>query len=178
MKPYPHKFTAAARTRVVGNVVITAPALQPIATAAPAEFDGPGGTWSPETLLCAVVANCFVLTFRGLARAAHFNWTAIECRVEGTLEHVEDKTQFTRFATVVKLTVPPGAEATRARLLLGRAEYSCLIANSLRGERTLSTEIATDNAMTEPRDRPLEWAGEDLERRACGNGLRTGGGRL
>lgn len=165
MEPYPHHYAASASARVIGNVVITAPAVQSVATAPQGQFDGPGGIWSPETLLCAVVANCFVLTFRGLARAAHFNWIAIDCRVEGTLEHVEDKTQFTKFATVVRLAVPPAADAAKARLLLGRAEYSCLIANSLRGERTLSAEIAATDAMTERRERPREWAIEDIEPR-------------
>ena len=32
-----------------------------IDTAPLARFDGRGGTWSPETLLCASVADCFIL---------------------------------------------------------------------------------------------------------------------
>jgi organic hydroperoxide reductase OsmC/OhrA len=141
MKPYPHHYTAAASAQAIGNVLLSASALPPIETAPPPEFDGPGGIWSPEMLLCAAVADCFILTFRAFARAAHFNWIALDCRVEGVLEHIGNTTQFTRFATAVRLSVPPGADAIKAKRLLGRAEQGCLIANSLRGERTLSLEV-------------------------------------
>src|SRR6185312_15565522 len=85
MKPFPHRYAASARAGAIGRVVISAPAVPLSDTPPRPEFDGPGGTWSPEMLLCAAVADCFVLTFRGVARAAHFNWTALECRVEGVL---------------------------------------------------------------------------------------------
>lgn len=104
--------------------MISAPALPPIKTAPPPEFDGPGGTWSPETLLCAAIADCFILTFRGVARAAHFNLIALDCRVQGVLEHIGDETRFTQFATAARLTIPPGADMTKARLLLSRAEQN------------------------------------------------------
>jgi len=142
MKPFPHRYAASARARAIGRVVISAPAM-PHTGIAPPEFDGPGGSWPPEMLLCAAVADCFVLTFRGVARAAHFNWSALECRVEGVLERVENATHFTRFALTARLTLPPGADETRARLLLGQAEHACLIANSLRGERTFSMELVS-----------------------------------
>ena len=153
MKPYPHHYAASASARAIGSVMISAPALPAIETAAPPEFDGPGGTWSPEVLLCAALADCFVLTFRAVARAAHFNWIDLECRVEGVLEHSGNTTQFTRFATAARLTVPPGADEAKARRLLERAEHGCLIANSLRGERVLAIEVinvTAANAALEP----------------------------
>lgn len=165
MKPYPHHYAASASARAIGSVMVSAPALPSIETAAPPEFDGPGGTWSPETLLCATVADCFILTFRGVARAAHFNWIALDCRVEGVLEHIGDKTQFTRFATVARLTVPLGADRAKARLLLARAEHACLIANSLRGERTLSTEVVSAESASDLRvstdERSVERVGQN-----------------
>ena len=162
MKPYPHHYAASAGARAIGSVTISAPALPPIETAPPPEFGGPGGTWSPETLLCAAVADCFALTFRGVARAAHFNWIALDCRVEGVLEHTGDATRFTGFATVARLTVPPGADRAKARLLLNRAEHACLISNSLRGERTLSTEVVSVEPAGDPHDGPDQGAGKDI----------------
>lgn len=141
MHPYPHLYRAAARGSPAGAVTVASPPLPDIETAPPPEFDGPGGTWSPETLLCAAVADCFILTFRGVSRAAKFDWLKLECRVEGTLERVESQSQFTRFASHVTLTVPAGADAVKARALLERAEHGCLVANSLRGTRTLVTEV-------------------------------------
>ena len=161
MKPYPHHYAASANARAIGSVMISAPALPAIETAAPPEFDGPGGAWSPEVLLCAALADCFVLTFRSVARAAHFNWIDLECRVEGVLEHIGNTTQFTRFATAARLTVPPGADAATARRLLERAEHGCLIANSLRGERTLASDVINVTAASDALEPAAESPGDD-----------------
>ena len=125
----------------VGAVTVASPQLPDIETAPPPQFDGPGGVWSPESLLCAAVADCFVLTFRSISRAARLDWQRIECRVEGTLERVEGVAQFTRYATFATLTVTVGSDIAKARALLERAEHSCLVSNSLRGVRTLEAEI-------------------------------------
>jgi len=134
-------------------VTVSAPGVPPIETAPPPEFDGPGGVWSPETLLIAAVADCFILTFRAVARAARFEWIALDCRVEGTLERIEGQARFTDFATTVRLVVPAGADATQARRLLERAEHGCLVANSLRGKRALSTDVVTAESATDTAQR-------------------------
>lgn len=141
MHPYPHTYIASASGKTVGAVGVTSPALPNLETAAPPQFDGPEGVWSPETLLCASVADCFVLTFRAIARASKFEWVQLECRVEGLLERVERVSQFTRFTTFAKLTVTEDADVARARKLLEDAEHGCLVANSLRATRVLDAEI-------------------------------------
>jgi organic hydroperoxide reductase OsmC/OhrA len=139
--PYPHLYRVSASGSSAGEVSVASPQLTPIATTPPPEFDGPPGHWSPETLLCAAVADCFILTFRSVSRVARFEWLKLECRVEGTLERVENQAQFTRFASLATLTVPPGADAAKARALLERAEHACLVSNSLRGTRSLDIQV-------------------------------------
>jgi organic hydroperoxide reductase OsmC/OhrA len=141
MKAYPHIYTASAEGTGVGFVAVTTEQLAPIETAPPPQFDGPGGLWSPETLLCASVADCFILTFRAVARAARLEWLELECRVSGTLDRIERVSQFTQFTTFARLFVPVGADEVKARELLERAEQGCLVANSLRGTRDLQAEI-------------------------------------
>jgi len=141
MHPYPHTYTAEASGAPAGTVAVTATALPQIEATAPPQFDGPPGFWSPETLLCASIANCFVLTFRSIGGAARFKWVSLDCRVEGVLERVNAQVRFTRYTTHARLTVPSGANEVAARGLLERAEQACLIANSLSGARSLSIEI-------------------------------------
>lgn len=166
MKPYPHHYTASASARATDVVTVSAPSLPSIETAAPPEFDGPGGLWTPEALLCAAVADCFILTFRALARAAHFDWLSLDCEVVGVLEHIGNISQFTRFETRARLNVAAGADHGKAHVLLGRAEDSCLIANSLRGERTLSTEVLDGEAKGAAAHHPEVSSGEAIERPA------------
>jgi len=141
MHPYPHLYRASAAGQPAGGVKVTSPELPDIETAPPPEFDGPGGVWSPETLLCASVADCFILTFRGVTRAAKFEWISLDCRVQGTLERVEGKSRFTKFSTLATLRVAAGSDIAKARSLLERAEHGCLIANSLTGERVLEADV-------------------------------------
>jgi organic hydroperoxide reductase OsmC/OhrA len=141
--PFPHVYSVAADAQSTGNVTLTAARVAAISSAPPAEFDGPGDLWSPEGLLCAAVADCFVLTFRAIARASKFEWTTLRCRVDGVLERADGVTKFTRFTTHATLTVPTGAEADKARLLMDKAEHGCLVSNSLTAARELVAEVIT-----------------------------------
>jgi organic hydroperoxide reductase OsmC/OhrA len=89
MHPYPHTYAVAACAGATGYVEVDSPGLPAIRTSAPPQFDGPAGVWSPETLLCAAIADCFILTFRAVSRAARFEFINLECQVEGTLERAE-----------------------------------------------------------------------------------------
>lgn len=146
MKPYPHVYQAGALGSATGTVLVSAAGLPDLTTAAPPQFDGPEGIWSPETMLIASLADCFILTFRGVSRVARFEWEKLEAQVEGTLERVTGVTYFTRYSTHATLTVKAGADLAKAEELLERAEKLCLVANSLRGERLLETTIKTLDA--------------------------------
>jgi organic hydroperoxide reductase OsmC/OhrA len=141
MHPYPHIYTVSAAGAPAGLVDVSAAQLPTLQTAPPPEFDGPGGVWSPESLLCASLADCFLLTFRAVSRMAQLQWLSVDCRVEGVLERVERVPQFTRFTTFANLTVPAGTDVAKARDLLERAEHSCLISNSLRATRALEAQV-------------------------------------
>lgn len=141
MHPYPHLYFASAAGQPAGGVAVTSPGLPEIATASPPEFDGPGGVWSPEALLCASIADCFVLTFRSLASASRFEWMGLTCRVDGVLDRAEGVTRFTGYTTHAKLEVPRASDLAKARTLLEKAEQKCLVANSLLGTRALVAEV-------------------------------------
>ena len=146
LKPYPHIYVAGARAAASGTVLVRSAKLPDLQTAPPPEFDGPGGMWSPETLLVASIADCFILTFRGVARAARVEWQTLEAQVEGTLERIEGVTRFTRYLTRATLSVSTTADVGKARELLERAEKLCLVANSLSGERVLEATVNTREA--------------------------------
>ncbi len=142
MHPFPHRYTVSAVVRPDGDVPLSTDGVRVIESAPPKEFDGPGNQWSPEGLLTAAVADCFVLGFRAIAAASKFAWINLEARTEGTLDRVEGRMRFTRFDTHAKLQVPPGADVERAKKLLEKAESTCLVANSLSSERHLTVDVA------------------------------------
>lgn len=141
MHPYPHLYTVQAAASPEGDVPVTSAGLPALATAAPAEFDGPGDRWSPETLLVAAVADCYLLSFRGVARANKFAWQSLECTVEGTLDRIEGKTRFTHVVVRATLRVPAGTDEAKAVQLMQRADHVCLISNSLVAERRVESTV-------------------------------------
>lgn len=141
MHPYPHLYTVQASAMPEGDAPVSSPRLPTLVTAPPAEFGGPGDRWSPETLLCAAVADCFLLSFRAVARASKFDWQALECQVDGTLDRVDGVTRFTQMNVVATLRVPAGANHDKAVKLMEKSEHVCLISNSLVAERLLETTV-------------------------------------
>jgi peroxiredoxin-like protein len=141
MQSLPHHYAVVASGTAEGAVALASEGLPSLASAPPAEFGGPGDHWSPETLLVAAIADCFVLTFRAIARASKLPWVSLRCEVEGTLDRVERATQFTDFLVRASLHLPPGANEEQAHRLLERAEKSCLITNSLKGSSRLEATL-------------------------------------
>lgn len=141
MHEFPHHYHVDAEAEAEGNVLVSVENLPTLHCAPPAEFDGPGDQWSPEHLLTASVANCFILTFRAVARASGLEWTALECDVDGVLDRVDRVTRFTALELRVTLDVPEGVGESKALRLLEKAEHACLITNSMTAEVRLDATV-------------------------------------
>jgi organic hydroperoxide reductase OsmC/OhrA len=146
MHPFPHIYRVTAAVQGDGDIALESPGLPTLVTNTPAEFDGPGDRWSPETLFVAAIADCFLLTFRGIARASRMAWESIECDVTGKLERPERVSRFTEVMIRARLRIPPGTSDDQARRILTRAEETCLITRSL----TAATHLELEVLMAEP----------------------------
>jgi len=141
MQDLPHHYRVAANAGPEGDVNLASNDLDPIPSAPPAEFGGPGNRWSPETLLVAAVADCFILSFRAIARASKLSWVSLKCDVEGKLERMDGTTKFTVFTIDATLDVPNDTREERATRILEKAEASCLITNSMSGATHLNAVV-------------------------------------
>lgn len=145
MQDYPHHYIASADAACEGIIDVSSPGLETLPSLAPAEFGGPGDLWSPETFLVAAVADCFILTFRAIARASKFEWNSLSCEVDGVLDRVDKVTQFTDYHIKVVLHLPAGSNEKKAERLLHKSEQVCLVTNSLTGRRHLQSTIVLDD---------------------------------
>jgi len=141
MQDLPHHYVVAADAEAAGNVVLSSSGVDDLLSAAPAEFGGPGDQWSPESLLVAAVADCFILSFRAISRASRLEWNALTCEVQGTLDRVDRVTQFTHFNVVARLDVAADTDVNKAERLLEKAEKACLITNSLKADSHLEATV-------------------------------------
>ncbi|MGA8278652.1 MAG: OsmC family protein [Rhodanobacteraceae bacterium] len=143
MHELPHHYTVEASAGPDGQATLWGDSLDTIPFAAPVGFGGPGNQWSPEALLVAAVASCFILSFRAIARASKLSWMSLKCDVDGTLERVDGAMKFTTFVVRPTLEVPQDTDEERAHRLLEKAEQTCLITNSLSGETQLDARVLT-----------------------------------
>ena len=97
----------------------------------PPEFQGEPGLWTPEHLLVASVATCFLATFRAVAENSKLQVVRLEVEAEGVLEKQEGGFRFTRVLVRPRLTIADAADQERAQRLLEKAERACLISRSL-----------------------------------------------
>jgi peroxiredoxin-like protein len=141
VQDYPHTYVVAASAQSGSNLTTSSPGLADLEAAAPAEFGGPGDQWSPETLLVAAVADCFILSFKAIAKASKMEWTSLSCDVDGVLEKADRVTRFTAFHIRATLDVPDGTREDKAERLMAMAEKSCLITNSLIADSNLEAEV-------------------------------------
>ena len=146
MQAFPHHYSVIASASTQGDVMLAGDRLPAIPSAPPTEFGGPGDRWSPETLFVAAVADCFVLTFRGIAGVSRFPWVSLECNVTGTVDRVDRVTQFTELRVRARLRVPAGAKEDQAQRLLAKAEETCLVTNSLRVQPRLESIVEFEEA--------------------------------
>jgi organic hydroperoxide reductase OsmC/OhrA len=164
MESYRYETTAnwiGARKGIVHDSSIS----PPVAFSAPPEFQGEAGIWTPEHMLVASVASCFITTFRAIAEISKFEARALEVTVEGFVEKAEHGYQrlgeippltqgtegivkkqdhgysFTRVFVRPRLTVAKETDRDRGLRLLEKAEHSCLVSRSLRSEIVLEPEI-------------------------------------
>ena len=141
MQKLPHSYDITATAQASSTVTNTKAGLPDLEIAPPASFDGPGDIYSPEDLLVASIASCFILSFRAIAGPSRLDWESISVDVAGTLDSVERAIQFTGFETGVSLSLAAGASREKAEKLLHKADQACFITNSLKAPASLELNI-------------------------------------
>jgi organic hydroperoxide reductase OsmC/OhrA len=141
MEPFPHYYSVTAAAGGQGEISLESRGVQPLRSAAPRQFGGPGNLWSPETLLVGAVADCFVLTFRAVAGLSRLDWVSISCDVEGTVERIDSVTRFTRVVVRPRLRMAEGSDPTVAYRVLARTEQNCLVTRSLNADVQFEPDV-------------------------------------
>ena len=150
MQPLPHHYNVTVAAHEKGPTEITSPGLNPLISAPPREFDGPGNLWSPETFVVAAVADCLVLTFRAIATVAKISWTNVVCDATAVVDRSDGVTRFTEVRLHVRLSLPFSDDAEKARKVLEKAEKACLIGNSLKCPPTIEAEVIIEQPALAP----------------------------
>jgi peroxiredoxin-like protein len=109
--------------------------------AAPPEFGGEPGLWTPEHLLVASVSTCFVSTFRAVAEASKVEFDGVEIQTEGMIEKLEGGFRFTKITLKPQVVIHEEKDRERVGRLLEKAERVCLVSRSLACTIVLDAKI-------------------------------------
>jgi len=109
--------------------------------AAPPEFGGEPGLWTPEHLLVASVSTCFVSTFRAVAEASKVEFDGVEIETEGMIEKLEGGFRFTKITLRPQVLIHDEKDRERVGRLLEKAERVCLVSRSLACTIVLDAKI-------------------------------------
>ncbi|MBI2207655.1 MAG: OsmC family protein [Candidatus Rokubacteria bacterium] len=126
----------------MGHATLASSGVCDLATDAPVEFNGPGDAWSPEQLLVASVEACFLLTFRAIAQASRIEFTSLAVDGEGIVDRANGIMRFTEIVLRPRVALPAGADCSRVRRALAKAEKACLVSASLCTPIRLEPEVA------------------------------------
>jgi organic hydroperoxide reductase OsmC/OhrA len=112
----------------------------PIEMAIPPEFDGPGGTFSPEDLYLLSLVNCFLATYKYVAEKSKIEF--MEIQGKGIL-HVEKGNENSLWMSRAELsfTVIGPKQRDRVLNLLEKTKRNCMIINSVKTNVTFSFTV-------------------------------------
>lgn len=140
MPAYSYRVTAHWTTHKRG-IVEGDGVPQTINFAAPPEFGGEPGLWTPEHLLLASVSTCYVATLRAVAEASKLEFASLELTAEGTIEKQEGGFRFTRIVLRPVVRIENEEDRERMGRLLEKGERVCLLSRSLACPIVLDSKI-------------------------------------
>src|ERR1051326_3798335 len=111
------------------------PGVPPRKVAAPPEFNGPGGAWSPEALYVGAVASCFMLTFLAYAERGALELASADVSAEGKLERAEEGYRFTEVTLKPTVVVRRADDVERAERLVKKTQGGSLLLARVRISR-------------------------------------------
>ena len=118
--------------------------------AAPPEFGGEPGLWTPEHLLLGAVVTCYVATFRAIAESSKLAIGALDVQIEGRIEKQEGGFRFTQITLRPSLTIEKPEDRDRSQRLIEKAERICLVSRSLACPVTLEAKIGVAEPVATP----------------------------
>ncbi len=125
------------------NGRVTAEGLPTMDVSAPAEFHGEPGRWTPEHLLTAAAASCFMMTFLSIVRFQKIELVGFRMRAFARLEKLPGEGyRFTEITLVPEITAA-NEHVEKFLRAIEKAEKACFVVKSLRATVQVEPSFVT-----------------------------------
>ncbi len=103
----------------------------PLEMAIPPEFEGPGGTYSPEDLYALSLMNCYLATFKYIAQKSKLNFESIHGEA---LLYVDKGDSLAPWMEKIEINIILNGvtQKERAIALMEKTKSHCMILNSVK----------------------------------------------
>lgn len=142
--PFPHEYKVELDQAEGSLATLKGESEPSLRGGPPPHFDGPGGVWSPETLLLGAVELCYFTTLRSLTRRQGVEFTSYRSTIRGYLDKSTAGIVFTGIELDVSLNTST-ADLEKLRTLLQSAKKYCVISNALKTEVQLKIDLSAND---------------------------------
>ncbi|MBX2988304.1 MAG: OsmC family protein [Bdellovibrionaceae bacterium] len=142
--PFPHEYKVELDQAEGSLATLKGESEPSLRGGPPPHFDGPGGVWSPETLLLGAVELCYFTTLRSLTRRQGVEFTSYRSTIRGYLDKSTAGIVFTGIELDVSLNTST-ADMEKLRTLLQSAKKYCIISNALKTEVQLKIDLSAND---------------------------------
>lgn len=142
--PFPHEYKVELDQAEGSLATLKGESEPSLRGGPPPHFDGPGGVWSPETLLLGAVELCYFTTLRSLTRRQNVGFTNYGSTIRGYLDKSTAGIVFSRIELDVSLQAST-ADLEKLRALLQSAKKYCIISNALKTEVQLKIDLSAND---------------------------------
>jgi peroxiredoxin-like protein len=120
--------------------------------AAPPQFGGLEGRWSPEDFLLCALTACFTTTFRALAEYSKFDYIDLEVEAKGTVRKAESGYAFEQITLRPTLTLSEEKERPLGERIMDKAKRLCLISRAIATPQVFDPRVKVKTAKGETID--------------------------
>ncbi|MBN2190050.1 MAG: OsmC family protein, partial [Candidatus Aureabacteria bacterium] len=110
---------------------------QDIEIAAPPEFKGHEGMWTPEDLYVAAASSCILFAFMSIAQRKKLEIALFKSEATGKLEIKDGKALITEINIKLDVKAKKTEDSDMVAEIVKAAEKNCLISNSMTAKVTV-----------------------------------------
>lgn len=144
MIKFPMKFLVTATSSAGSHTQWSAKTetLEPVKSAIPPEFMGPGGGYSPEDLFAMSLLNCLIATFKVYCEKSNITFQELKGKVDLTVDRIPGETGFAMTQAEVFFDVTGTSDPEKAKKLMDGAIKDCAVSNSIKTGKTFHINIS------------------------------------
>jgi uncharacterized OsmC-like protein len=134
MSKFPIKFEVFAKATPGISIPwqSSSPNLEPITIGVPADFGGPGKTYTPEDLYGLAVINCLIAVYKALCEKNNVTFENIEGKIIVTMDKNQENDELILSHLDISFNITKPSDERKARSLLEKALKACPVTNSLK----------------------------------------------